>query len=100
MAEILRVRVSGGSPSFGKRAERCPVVCFATATWPRSRGGRERFEPGAFGDVSRADVLLNTHHENPARWLERTAAAWSLSTPAKRSTSAPRCLSRKTQTTP
>ena len=33
--------------------------------------GRERFEPGAFGDVSRADVILNTHHER-ARPLART----------------------------
>ena len=33
--------------------------------------GRERFEPGAFGDVSRADVLLNSHHER-SRPLART----------------------------
>ena len=33
--------------------------------------GRERFEPGAFGDVSRADVILNSHHER-ARPLART----------------------------
>ena len=40
-------------------------------TWPFSRGGRERFEPGAFGDVSRADVILNSHHERQ-RPLART----------------------------
>ena len=33
--------------------------------------GRERFEPGAFGDVSRADVILNSHHEK-SRPLART----------------------------
>ena len=33
--------------------------------------GRERFEPGAFGDVSRADVILNSHHER-SRPLART----------------------------
>ena len=33
--------------------------------------GRERFESGAFGDVSRADVLLNSHHER-SRPLART----------------------------
>ena len=38
----------------------------ATLPW-----GRERFEPGAFGDVTRADVILNSHHER-ARPLART----------------------------
>ena len=33
--------------------------------------GSETFEPGAFGDVTRADVILNTHHER-ARPLART----------------------------
>ena len=33
--------------------------------------GRERFEPGAFGDVTGADVILNTAHER-ARPLART----------------------------
>ena len=33
--------------------------------------GRERFEPGAFGDVDRLDILLNSHHER-ARPLART----------------------------
>ena len=33
--------------------------------------GRERFEPGAFGDVSRADVILNSSHER-GRPLART----------------------------
>lgn len=34
-------------------------------------GWRERFEPGAFGDVSAADVILNGHHDR-ARPLART----------------------------
>ena len=33
--------------------------------------GSETFDPGAFGDVTRADVILNTHHER-ARPLART----------------------------
>ena len=33
--------------------------------------GRERFEPGAFGDVDRLDILLNSHHSRQ-RPLART----------------------------
>ena len=36
--------------------------------------GRERFEPGAFGDVSLADVILNTQHDRQTP-LARTGGA-------------------------
>ena len=72
MAEIL---LSGpGERRFselrqeGRTVSGCLLRYGDTASLP---WGRERFEPGAFGDVSRADVILNSHHER-ARPLART----------------------------
>ena len=33
------------------------------ATWPASRGARNGFTPGVFGDPEAADVILNAHHQ-------------------------------------
>ena len=44
-----------------------PYGDFATMPW----GEKERFEPGAFGDLKRADVVLNFQHER-GRMLART----------------------------
>ena len=40
-------------------------------------GRRERFAPGAFGDVSTADVVLNVHHER-SRPIARTGETLTL----------------------
>ena len=53
----------------GRRLSGVALRYGAIAVFP---WGRERFETGAFGDVSQLDVILNSHHER-ARPLARTA---------------------------
>ena len=53
----------------GRRLSGVAIRYGAIAVFP---WGRERFEAGAFGDVSQLDVILNSHHER-ARPLARTA---------------------------
>ena len=46
----------------------------ATFAW----GDKERFERGAFGDVSKLDLILNVQHDRGVLWLGRKAAGWRL----------------------
>lgn len=71
MTDLVERRTAELRQGPGRTLEGVAVRYGDTATLP---WGRERFEPGAFGDVAAADVILNVQHDR-TRPIARTGGA-------------------------
>ena len=63
-ASLIELRAEGGRVLSGT------LITYGELA-PRPFGGQERIEPGAFGDLAEADVVLNVQHEG-GRPIART----------------------------